>query len=70
MANLKIYLSSDCNLKLGYMKLEWLVIVYHNKTVNTILVRVQTARQAPRVGFSGIYRELLKLVIIIILKYI
>jgi len=52
---LKIILSTDYSLQLGYMKEELLVIVYHNKTVNFFLICVQTARQALKVNNYGIY---------------
>ena len=50
-------LSSNWNLKLGSMKVEWLVIVRHHRTVNTLSIQVQTARQAPKGNLGGIYRE-------------
>jgi len=39
------------------MKVEWLVIVHHHGTVNTLSIQVQTARQAPKVDSGGIYRD-------------
>lgn len=47
-----MYLSSDCTLKIGYMKLESLVIVYQNVTVNTPSALVHTARHALEIGFG------------------
>ena len=41
----KSHLSSDCSLQLDYMKLESLVIVNQNVTVNTFSGFVHTARQ-------------------------
>jgi hypothetical protein len=48
----KTYLSSDCTLKIGYMKLESLVIVYQNGTVNTPSALVHTARHALEISFG------------------
>ena len=49
-ANLiKTNLSSDCSLQLDYMKLESLVIVNQNVTVNTFSSLVHTARHTMRV---------------------
>ena len=45
----KASLSSDCSLQLDYMKLESLVIVNQNVTVNTFSSLVHTARHAMRV---------------------
>ena len=42
--------SSDCRLKLAYMKLELLVIADQNAAVNTFPGLVHTARQAMGVG--------------------
>ena len=42
--------SSDCRLKLAYMKSELLVIVGQHTTVNTFPGLVHTARQTMRVG--------------------
>ena len=42
--------SSDCSLQLDYMKLESLVIVNQNVTVNTFPGVVHTARHAMGVG--------------------
>ena len=42
--NLKTSLSSDCRLKLAYMKLELLVIANQNVAVNTFPGLVHTAR--------------------------
>ena len=50
---LKNYLSSDCSLKLESMKLESLVIVDQNATVNLFLGLVHTARQGRGIGFIG-----------------
>jgi hypothetical protein len=47
---LKYYLSSDCILQLGYMKLESLVIADQHAAVNTFTGLVHTARQAMGVG--------------------
>ena len=44
--SLKTNLSSNCSLKLKNMKLELLVIVYHNDTVNLGPVLAHTARHA------------------------
>ena len=41
--------SSDCSLQLDYMKLESLVIVNQNVTVNTFSSLVHTARHTMRV---------------------
>ena len=46
----KKYLSSDCTLQLGCMKLESLVIVDQHATVNTFPGLVHTARQAMGAG--------------------
>jgi hypothetical protein len=46
----KSHLSSDCSLQLENMKLESLVIVDKNATVNTFTGLVHTARQAMGVG--------------------
>ena len=46
----KSHLSSDCTLQLEYMKLESLVIVDQNATVNTFPGLVHTARQVMGVG--------------------
>ena len=46
----KASLSSDCSLQLDYMKLESLVIVNQNVTVNTFPGVVHTARHAMGVG--------------------
>ena len=43
-------LSSDCSLQLDYMKLESLVIVDQNATVNTFPGLVHTARHITKVG--------------------
>ena len=48
--NFKSHLSSDCSLQLENMKLESLVIVDQNATVNTYTGLVHTARQAMGVG--------------------
>ena len=45
----KVSLSSDCSLQLDYMKLESLVIVNQNVTVNTFSSLVHTARHTMRV---------------------
>lgn len=50
--NYKIYLSSDCSLKLENMKLESLVIVDKNATVNLSPNLVHTARHVTKVGCS------------------
>ena len=42
--------SSDCRLQPAYMKLELLVIVDQNATVNAFPGRVHTARHTMRVG--------------------
>ena len=44
--------SSDCRLQLAYMKLELLVIVDQNATVNTFPGLVHTARHTMGVGCS------------------
>lgn len=49
--SLKTNLSSDCSLKLRNMKLELLVIVYHNDTVNLGPVLAHTARHAMEAHF-------------------
>ena len=46
----KIRLSSDCSLQLDYMKLESLVIVNQNVTVNTFPGLVHTARHTMGAG--------------------
>ena len=46
----KAGLSSDCRLQLACMKLESLVIVDQNATVNTFPSLVHTARHTTRVG--------------------
>ena len=46
----KANLSSDCRLKLAYMKLELLVIANQNVAVNTFPGLVHTARHTMRVG--------------------
>ena len=46
----KADLSSDCRLKLAYMKLELLVIANQNVAVNTFPGLVHTARHTMRVG--------------------
>ena len=48
----KNYLSSDCSLQLESMKLESLVIVDQNATVNTFPGLVHTARHVMGVGFT------------------
>ena len=48
--NYKTSLSSDCRLKLAYMKLELLVIANQNVAVNTFPGLVHTARHTMRVG--------------------
>ena len=48
--NSKTCLSSDCRLKLAYMKLELLVIANQNVAVNTFPGLVHTARHTMRVG--------------------
>ena len=48
--NFKTSLSSDCRLKLAYMKLELLVIANQNVAVNTFPGLVHTARQATEAG--------------------
>ena len=48
----KICLSSDCSLKLENMKLESLVIVDKNATVNLSPNLVHTARHVTKVGCS------------------
>ena len=48
--NLKTSLSSDCRLKLAYMKLELLVIANQNVAVNTFPGLVHTARHTMGVG--------------------
>ena len=50
--NSKIYLSSDCTLQLECMKVESLVIVDQNATVNTFPGLVHTARHTMGVGFT------------------
>ncbi len=46
--NSKTHLSSDCRLKLAYMKLELLVIANQNVAVNTFPGLVHTARHTMR----------------------
>ena len=46
----KTGLSSDCRLQLACMKLESLVMVYQNDTVNTFPGLVHTARHITKVG--------------------
>ena len=48
--NFKNDLSSDCRLKLSYMKLELLVIANQHVAVNTFPGLVHTARHTMRVG--------------------
>ena len=48
--NSKTCLSSDCRLKLAYMKLELLVIANQHVAVNTFPGLVHTARHTMRVG--------------------
>ena len=48
--NLKTSLSSDCRLKLAYMKLELLVIADQNAAVNAFPGLVHTARHTMEVG--------------------
>ena len=48
--NSKTGLSSDCRLKLAYMKLESLVIANQNVAVNTFPGLVHTARHTMGVG--------------------
>ena len=48
----KTYLSSDWSLQLDSMKLESLVIVDQNATVNTFPGLVHTARHTMKVGYS------------------
>jgi len=50
----KSSLSSDCRLQLACMKLESLVIVDQQATVNTFSGLVHTARQAMKVAFARI----------------
>jgi hypothetical protein len=50
----KLHLSSDCRLKLADMKLESLVTVCQQGTVNTFSDLVHTARQAMGVGGTRI----------------
>lgn len=50
----KNYLSSDCFLKLENMKLESLVIVDKNATVNLYPDLVHTARQATKISSTTI----------------
>ena len=47
----KAYHSSDCFLKLGNMKWESLVIVYHHGTVNAYSSLVHTARHTMGIVF-------------------
>ncbi len=51
----KSYLSSDCSLQLGCMKLESLVIVYQLATVNTCPGLVHTARHTMGVDIGRIH---------------
>ena len=51
--NFKNYQSSDCRLKLVYVKSESLVIVNHNVTVNDISNFAHTAHHARRVVSAG-----------------
>lgn len=53
--SIKIYLSSDCSLKLENIKSESLVIVDKNATVNLFSNLVHTARHAMKVGCSVSY---------------
>ena len=48
--NFKTSLSSDCRLKLAYMKLELLVIANQHVAVNTFSGLVHTARHTMRAG--------------------
>ena len=48
--NSKTHPSSDCRLKLAYMKLELLVIANQNVAVNTFPGLVHTARHTMRAG--------------------
>ena len=48
--SLKAILSSDCRLKLAYMKLELLVIADQNAAVNAFPGLVHTARHTTEVG--------------------
>ena len=48
--NFKTSLSSDCRLKLAYMKLELLVIANQNVAVNAFPCLVHTARHTMEVG--------------------
>ena len=48
--SLKAILSSDCRLKLAYMKLELLVIANQHVAVNTFSGLVHTARHTMRAG--------------------
>ena len=49
-SSLKAILSSDCRLKLAYMKLELLVIADQNAAVNAFPGLVHTARHTTGVG--------------------
>lgn len=51
--NSKNYQSSDCRLKLVYMKSESLVIVNHHVTVNDLSNFAHTAHHARRVVSAG-----------------
>jgi len=51
--NSKNHLSSDCRLKLVYMKLESLVIVNQHVTVNDLSNFAHTAHHARRVASAG-----------------
>ena len=51
----KSYLSSDCSLQLGCMKLESLVIVDQRATVNTFPGLVHTARHTMGVDIGRIH---------------
>ena len=48
--NSKTHPSSDCRLQLAYMKLELLVIVNQNVTVNAFPGLVHTARHVMKAG--------------------
>jgi hypothetical protein len=53
--------SSDCRLKLAYMKSESLVIVNHHVTVNDLSNFAHTAHHARRVVLAGHYLFCLKM---------
>ena len=53
----KTVLSSDCRLQLACMKLESLVMVYQNDTVNTFPGLVHTARHITKVGCTRSLRS-------------